>query len=100
MLFAILSLLLGALTFIGANFSVSKLLAALGLSALRGGVNYLIKFSSILGIIFGIWGLIRERIALDRQREIVETMCIIGALASAIPYLITLQKMFMSLKLF
>ena len=87
MLLAILSLFFGLLTFAGANLPIFRLLAILHLSALGFIVNLLVQFSSILGFALGVYGLVRERMTLER-REAVETMCLIGIIANATPFII------------
>jgi len=90
MLLAVLSLFFGLLGFLAANFHIARLLALFGLPGLiRVMFNLLIRFSPLLGFAFGVYGLVRERRGLAR-RESVETMCIIGMMASAIPFLFSM----------
>jgi len=90
MLLAILSLVFGLLALIGNNFSLVSLLAILGLSGLKVIVNPLIRLSPILGMVLGLYGLIRERRKMGERRDEVETMCLIGIIANAAPFLLSI----------
>jgi hypothetical protein len=87
MLYGILSLSFGLSSFLADTIGLDGLLWSLGLPGIIIKACHLVlRFASLLGFGLGIYGFIIERRTL-KMRSSVETMCVIGMILSAVPFL-------------